>query len=624
MPVIVCPRDPLSRDLDVSISISRPITEIATDMSLLMFCTPSVDFPAGNGRVRFYSSMKALEADVAPSSPAWFAGSAFFSRDDRPARMGVGRIVEEPTHAELIGGVVSPQVLAGISNGAFMLSVNDAPAQVVGPMVFGANPTLTSIVEALNTSVSALGVEASIYHNNHIMLQTNGTGDGMTISYATPATSVPAKPATHGTLKSGDSLDLTAIKALTNGGFDLTVAASTAKITGLNFSTATTLADVASILDAKVASCTVTATETGLLFTTVGEGLVASITYAAPPTATGSPVDASAILKLTQATGAVAVGGADATPEVELTDISNFVALSQDTAEAVVIGYTPGDLASEVALIDTAARCAGNAPYCFVTDAKYRDTEDYQAFASWCEGNSKWGSLCTNAPSAYNTADTTNIGYFCMTNNFTHTSVFYHNNPQYYPEVSYAAIALAVNYALADSTLTLKFKQLPGIPTVPMTETELNNLETRRINTYVAIGNTASTVRPGVQSSPDWFTDSRVNLDNYKEELQVNIWNVFLRNKKVPYTTSGQDLLISAAAAINARYVNNGTFAPRDAASLDNETGYVTYPATDITPTSIYTATASERAARIAPPIFITAYEAGAMHKVSINVNVYN
>ena len=54
------------------------------------------------------------------------------------------------------------------------------------------------------------------------------------------------------------------------------------------------------------------------------------------------------------------------------------------------------------------------------------------------------------------------------------------------------------------------------------------------------------------------------------------------------------------------------------------ETGYDTLPATSITPASVAGATMSERAARIAPPIAITAYEAGAFHSVAIAVSVYN
>ena len=190
--------------------------------------------------------------------------------------------------------------------------------------------------------------------------------------------------------------------------------------------------------------------------------------------------------------------------------------------------------------------------------------------------------------------------------------------------MSYAALALSVNYALENSTLTMKFKQLTGIETVPLTETQLSSLKARRINTYVSLGNSSSVVREGVQSADSWFTDSHVNLSNYKEELQVEVFNVFMRNKKVKYTSTGQDLLVSAAAKINSRYIRNGTFADREEETTDNETGYKTFPACTITPAPIYSATTSERANRVAPPIAIVAYEAGALHSVAIDVTVYN
>ena len=91
-----------------------------------------------------------------------------------------------------------------------------------------------------------------------------------------------------------------------------------------------------------------------------------------------------------------------------------------------------------------------------------------------------------------------------------------------------------------------------------------------------------------------------------------------------PFVGRGGKLLVSAAAKINRRYTDNGTFAPRDVESDNTETGYDTLPATSITPASVAGATMSERAARIAPPIAITAYEAGAFHSVAIAVSVYN
>lgn len=278
-----------------------------------------------------------------------------------------------------------------------------------------------------------------------------------------------------------------------------------------------------------------------------------------------------------------------------------------------------------MALIQTAARCAGRSVFAWTLDRQYRDTQDQKDFADWAEAQDQaYFSACTNSVQAYNTADTTNIGFYAHNKGYIKTSVMYHNNPQVYPDVSYAALALSVNYALENSTLTMKFKQLTGIETVPLTETQLSSLKARRINTYVSMGNSSSVVREGVQSADSWFTDSHVNLSNYKEELQVEVFNVFMRNKKVKYTSAGQDLLVSAAAKINNRYIRNGTFADREEETTDNETGYTTLPACTITPAPIYSATTSERANRVAPPIAIVAYEAGAFHSVAIDVTVYN
>ena len=259
-------------------------------------------------------------------------------------------------------------------------------------------------------------------------------------------------------------------------------------------------------------------------------------------------------------------------------DLSAILGLSQETYDSKANGYTPGGLVSEAALIQTAARCAGRSIFAWTLDRQYRDTPDQKAFADWAEAQDQaYFSACTNSSLAYNTADSTNIGFYANNKGYIKTSVFYHNNPQVYPDVS-----------------------------------------------YVSMGNSSSVVREGVQSADSWFTDSHVNLSNYKEELQVEVFNVFMRNKKVPYTAAGQDLLVSAATKINSRYTRNGTFADREEETTDNETGYTTLPATTIIPAPVYSATTSERANRIAPPISIVAYEAGAFHSVAIDVTVYN
>lgn len=491
---VVCPKQPLTRDLDVEVFISRPQTELATDMTMICVLTPNVEFSdGGNDRVRFYNSMEQLTADVPPNSAAYWAGNAFFARSERPSSMAVGQVFTAPTSAVLRGGQVT----------------------------------------------------------------------------------------------------LSTLKAITDGAFDIIVSDMEVNVTGLNFSTANALSDVAAVVEAKLSGVTVTAEGTGLMLKTTATGDGVALSYAEAP-----------------ATG---------------TDVSSLLALSEATASANTIGYTPGDLTSEAALVATAARCAGHPVYGWILDGKYRDTQDQKSFADWIEARDPAIFIaCTNSPQAYNTADTSNIGYYAYNKGYKRTGVIYHNNAQVYPDMSYLACALSVNYALQDSTITLKFKQLDGIEPSPLTNSEVANLESRNINCYVYIGNTAREVREGTQALDTWFTDSLVNLDNFKEELQVAVYNVFLRNKKVPYTMSGQNKLVSAAASICRRYTSNGTFANRDIESLNNETGFETLPATDIRPAPITGATASDRAKRLAPPIQITAYEAGAFHKVTLNVSVYN
>lgn len=496
MSVVVCPKQPLSRSLDVPISISRPQSEIATDMTMICFVTPGVEFLPDNNRVQFFSSMDALTAAVPQNSEAYYAGQAFFSRSDRPATMAVGRVVTAPTSGTLASGELTLSRLNNISDGAFKITIADEEV-AVADLNFGASATLSGVVSALNSALSGKATVTADEDAGTLTIATVETGDG------------------------------------------------------------------------------------------------ADITYASSP-------DSG-------------------------TDVSELLMLTQATATSRINGYTPGDLVSEIGLIQTAARCAGRAVFGWILDRQYRDTEEQKAVADWAEAQDQaYFSACTNSVQAYNTADTTNIGYYCQNKGYIKTSTIYHENAQVYPDMSYAALAMSVNYALENSTLTMKFKQLTGIETSPLTETQVSALASRNINCYVSMGNSASVVREGVQGADTWFTDSHINLSNYKEELQVEVFNVFLRNKKIPYTSAGQDILVSAVAKINRRYTRNGTFADREVETTDNETGVETLPATNISPASVASATTSDRAARLAPPIEVTCYEAGAFHKVSLTVTVYN
>lgn len=613
MPVVSCAKTSLPRSLDVPVSLSRSVAETATDMTMMCFVTPGVAFPPGNNRVQFFSTFDAVQGAVPENSEAIFAAQAFFNRSDRPQTMCIGRVFTNPTNGTLVSGPITLNNLASVQNGGFTISVGDA-SYTVANLTFGLNPTMADVTRQLNAQISAFANTVANADGESLTITTKTVGDGSDISYAetpteftdvsmllkltstTGASIAEGQASTPAKLTSGE-ITLADLYNVTDGAMTLVMNGATVNLYGLNFATygsSLTLNEVVQILTAAIGS----------------NGLV--------------EVSGQSIVISTSQQGAdVTIGYASSASSI--TDLSAILALTQSTAASRIDGYTPGGLVSEVALIQTAARCAGRSVFAWTLDRQYRDTQDQKDFADWAEAQDQaYFSACTNSVQAYNTADTTNIGFYAHNKGYIKTSVMYHNNPQVYPDVSYAALALSVNYALENSTLTMKFKQLTGIETVPLTETQLSSLKARRINTYVSMGNSSSVVREGVQSADSWFTDSHVNLSNYKEELQVEVFNVFMRNKKVKYTSAGQDLLVSAAAKINNRYIRNGTFADREEETTDNETGYTTLPACTITPAPIYSATTSERANRVAPPIAIVAYEAGAFHSVAIDVTVYN
>lgn len=616
MPVVSCAKTSLPRSLDVPVSLSRSVAETATDMTMMCFVTPGVAFPPGNNRVQFFSTFEAVQGAVPENSEAIFAAQAFFNRSDRPQTMCIGRVFTNPTNGTLVSGPITLSNLANVQNGGFTISVGDA-SYTVANLTFGLNPTMTDVIRQLNTQMSAFADTVAKADGESLTITTKTVGDGSDISYAgTPTEFTDVSPLLKLTQSTATSLvqgtaasvehpakltsgeiTLADLYNVTDGAMTLVMNGATVNLYDLNFATygsSLTLNEVAQILTEAIGS----------------NGLV-------------EVSGKSIVISTNQKGESVTIGYASSASSI--TDLSAILALTQSTAASRIDGYTPGGLVSEVALIQTAARCAGRSVFAWTLDRQYRDTQDQKDFADWAEAQDQaYFSACTNSVQAYNTADTTNIGFYAHNKGYIKTSVMYHNNPQVYPDVSYAALALSVNYALENSTLTMKFKQLTGIETVPLTETQLSSLKARRINTYVSMGNSSSVVREGVQSADSWFTDSHVNLSNYKEELQVEVFNVFMRNKKVKYTSAGQDLLVSAAAKINNRYIRNGTFADREEETTDNETGYTTLPACTITPAPIYSVTTSERANRVAPPIAIVAYEAGAFHSVAIDVTVYN
>lgn len=501
------PVDPLPRDVDVTVLISRPQYETASDLSLLCFATPDAPFPPNNARVRTYMTFDSVVADTGwkPADSGYWAAKAFFDQSVRPPRFAVGRVFEEAVPAQLMAGVVTDfDALKNVADGSFAVDLTDAE-----------------------------GIVANV------------------------------------------------------------------QVDGVDFSLVTNLASVAAALNAAILA----GNQSGLLSAEVAYGGRLVLT----DRTNGNAISYAA---------AVGVG----------TDLSGLLNLTREKGAQKWDAYAPSGLVGEMRHIALAARAGGFPVFAWAIDARYRDSAEQRAVSDWAETQNwkAWAFQCTNSPTAYDSADATNIGFYCMNLGYKATAVVFSDAPQQYPEIAYAAGSLAVNYGIQDSVITACFKDASGISPSQIDVTKHDILNSRRINMFVRVGNNARTYRYGMQSAPSWWTDSFAGACNYREELQVAVCNVLYRNKKVPYTTRGQNLVVSAIAGICDRYVYNGYLADRDVQDLTNENGYKTLKAYAIDPTPIYRATDTERATRTLPGINLTVYEAGAIHHVNIMVDLVN
>lgn len=391
-------------------------------------------------------------------------------------------------------------------------------------------------------------------------------------------------------------LTLGDLTSITTGAMKITIDGTSRTLSSLNFSSATSVSDVAGVINTALSTNgTCTVYDGNIIIKSATTGAESSISYASSP-------DSG-------------------------TDVSALLGLTEDKGASLADGYVAGSIAEEMQAIADAGTRAGLFFYGWAIDAEYRDTEDQVAAANWINARSyrACGAMATNNANAYNPASTANNGYKATEQGLAAINYTYDDNSQVYPEISYLANFLAVDYNSENQAIAGKYKDADGIAAVnfPDIETNVQTLNARRINTITGvIGQTIKFFREGVQSSSAWSTDGWVNVCNFISELEIEILNVFLRNKKVPYTLDGQNLLIAAASKICNKYKRNGSFADGTEEDSTSETGYKVIPAFDIQIQELSATTAAQRAAHIGTPLTITVNDAGWMGSITINVDV--
>ena len=249
---------------------------------------------------------------------------------------------------------------------------------------------------------------------------------------------------------------------------------------------------------------------------------------------------------------------------------------------------------------------------------------DYQvALSSFVSQHRGLAFLVSNEPALLSGqgGGGTDISTRIMSGGYTRSVLIYNPVAAEYPDVAAAAVALSVDYSRENSAITLKFKDLVGITPINISEDVLDRIEERNYNVLAVVGG-ARGIRQGESARDNLFIDNIIGIDALYNDIQSELVNLFNRVGKVPYTTGGMTQIQAAMENACRRFVFNGFLAPRPVVDTTRQGGERLAPAFEITYTPLRLISVAQRGSRMGPPFTIVVRPSGAVHDVSIVIDV--
>lgn len=378
--------------------------------------------------------------------------------------------------------------------------------------------------------------------------------------------------------------------AITTGSFKITVDGTEKTVTALNLSAVTNLNGVATAINAKLTGATCAWDGSRFTITSSTTGTTSTIGYAS---SAGTGTDISALLKLTSATALAPINGFAAETPVEcVSTLANMSGQWYGASFAASIMPTSTQIIDVAGFIESASisRIFGVTE----TDTRVLDATYTSDLASQLKALS-----------------------------YKRTCVQFSENK--YAVCSLMGRAFSVNFSANRSTITLMYKQEPGVVAALLTETQAQTLKAKRCNVFVKYMNDTAIIQYGVMSGQAYF-DEIHGLDWFSDALQTAEYNLLYQSKtKIPQTDAGQNQLVNTAAGVCQEAINNGLIAP----GQWNADGFGQISRGDYLSEGFYIYTPpmaaqdqSIREQRIAPPIQIALKLAGAIHEIDCIVDV--
>lgn len=400
---------------------------------------------------------------------------------------------------------------------------------------------------------------------------------------------IPMKNATNAVAASFSTpviADITTLKTVNNGSLVITVNGVANTLSGLDFTNASSLADIASILQNAISSVSIKASEGKIVFQSKKLGASSSVVLSSGDV--GTDISSEDYLNIANGTG---IDGANAT------------------------GETLGEAIS---------RTLGKIAYTGIMCSKYMADDEISAANAIVAANdlifvNVWYSAEDILGACKSVKDAGNSKTRCLvyTNGFEEAKLMM---------AAYVGRAFSVNFKGTNVSQTMDLKTLTGInPDLNLTQTDYTNAETAGCDLYVSYEGDPSVVSNGANQYFDVVYENMA----LKFAAQVALYNALkTTGTKIPQTEDGVTLLKNALGLVFQQFVRNGVVAPGQwnnpqtfgdpetfRSNIANQGWYVY---------SIPVAQQSQadREARIAPYIQGACKRAGAIHECDVLIFV--
>ena len=396
--------------------------------------------------------------------------------------------------------------------------------------------------------------------------------------------------ATAGTLTTADiSANITNFKEVTNGVLNLTIDGTVTQVTGLDFSSVKTLADIVTVLQNQNLDVYIEATETAIKFTSKRFGTDAAVTMA----------EASDAGDATDLYGATYFNGATATP-------------------------TTGTNASGQTLAEAVAAAQQQVYFGGVLTTQYCDNATVQANAAAIQALD-----CTYFETMTSMKNIAELGADIKAAGLGKTRSLELSNGAKEAKIAiatYATIAKSVNWNGSNTANTMNLKTLTGcLPDNGLSDTYVLSAQTNGVDIYANTGGL----------SVVYSNDN----NGYTDDIEANLWQLkatevagfnFLRqtNTKIPQTESGMNGLKNSYAMVCEQAITNGSSVPgtwngvipfgdpEDFKRNIEEKGYYMYSL------PIAQQSQTDREGRYAPLCQIAQKRSGAFHFSEVIINI--